>query len=157
MSDKKQFLTVDFPKMVESLDPNTVANFGLMTPQHMVEHLTSIIKVSIKRQGEPENPMTPKQLGFQRFVKNGAIMQHRPSQKTAADLPALRYDSYESAAAQIKVATDRFYAHFEANPDAISYLIFTGEIGFEDLELLHYMHCRYHAWQFGLIETYPEV
>lgn len=151
MNDKKHFLTVEFPKLVEGLDPNTVAKFGLMTPQHMVEHLAVIIKISIKRTGEPENPPTPRQLGFQRFVKNGAVFQYRPSTKTAADLPPLKYATYEEAVTQIPVAINRFYDHFEANPDAISYLNFMGEMNFEDLELLHYMHVRHHASQFGLI------
>lgn len=151
---KKEFLTQELPKLLKNLEADTEANFGLMTPQHMVEHLTSTTKYSIKVVGEAENPPTKGQLGFQKFIANGAVLTHRPSDKTKADLPELKYASLEEAVAQVYVAVERFYNHFEANPDFRPYNPFFGELDFERLELFHYQHFRYHCWQFGLIEDY---
>lgn len=153
--DKKQFLSTELPELLKNLEPDTKPNFGLMTPQHMVEHITMVVKTSIKRYGEPENPPTDKQLGFQKFIAKGAIMKHRPSNKTKEDLPILKYESLEKALAQVPVAIERFYQHFEAHPDVKAYNPFFGELSFEELELFHYQHLRYHCWQFGLLETYP--
>ncbi len=155
MSTKKEFLSQEVPTLLASLSADQVPAFGLMTPQHMIEHLTSSIKASVKRYGDPDPALAEKQAGFKRFIEKGAILQHRPSNKTAADLPAYKYETLAEAITQIPVAVDRFYTHFEAQPDFISYNMFMGELNFEDLELFNYQHVRYHLWQFGLLPAYP--
>ena len=57
------FLKNEVPTLLEKLTPETEAKFGLMTPQHMVEHLTVSAKSILKRHGEPEAPPTKGQLG----------------------------------------------------------------------------------------------
>ena len=151
---KKEFLSEELPKLLKTLSENTEPNFGLMTPQHMVEHISGVVKMSVKRYGEPEESPTKAQLGFKKFLQSGAVMQHRPSDKTKADLPELRYGSLEEAIEQVSVAINRFYNHFEANPDFKSYHAFMGELSFEELELFHYQHLRYHCWQFGLVDSF---
>lgn len=155
MTMKKEFLSQEVPILLAKLTEDQVPAFGLMTPQHMIEHLTGSIKYSIKRHGEPDPTLAEKQVGFKRFIENGAVLKHRPSDKTAADLPPYKYESLAEAIPQIPVAIDRFYTHFEAQPDFISYNVFMGELNFEDLELFHYQHVRYHLWQFGLLSSYP--
>ena len=154
--DKKKFLTEEVMPLLENLTAETPAAFGLMTAQHMVEHLSLTLKGCTRRVGEIENPPTKGQLGFKKFIAKGAVLQHRPSDKTKADLPPLKFENLEDAKAQVKVAIDRFYDHFEKHPDFMCYNKFFGELGFEELELFNFMHYRYHLWQFGLIDTYPE-
>lgn len=153
--DKKEFLTQQVPELLKQLKADTEPAFGLMTPQHMAEHLTYTVKAMSKRTGEPVNPPTKGQLGFQKFIKKGAILKHFPSEKTKADLPTLKYASLEEAISHIPEAINRFYTHFESNPDFKACTPFMGELGFEELELFHYQHYRYHLWQFGLLESYP--
>lgn len=152
---KKEFLLKEVPPLLKELKHDTLPNFGLMTPQHMVEHLTQVVKTSVKRYGEPTGEPTKRQLGFKKFIEGGAILKHYPSDKTKADLPPLKYDSLEEAIIQIPVAVERFYNHYTAHPDFKAYNPFLGELGFEELELFHYQHYRYHLWQFGLLEHYP--
>ncbi|MFT6360481.1 MAG: oxepin-CoA hydrolase/3-oxo-5,6-dehydrosuberyl-CoA semialdehyde dehydrogenase, partial [Saprospiraceae bacterium] len=61
----------------------------------------------------------------------------------------------EEAIAQIPAAVQRFYDFWDANQAYTPYGSFMGEMSFEDVELFHYMHFRYHLWQFDLIEQYP--
>ena len=63
---KKDFLTKDVMKLLNNLTPETEPSFGLMSAQHMVEHLSWTLKSCIKRVGEVENPPTKGQLGFQK-------------------------------------------------------------------------------------------
>ncbi len=155
-TDKRDFLLNDLPEILENLKPETTGNFGLMTPQHMVEHLIWSIKSSAKQhEGNRETPPNKRQLGFQKFIQNGAVLQHRPSDKTKADLPPLKYGSLEEAISHIPEATQRFYTFWDTNQTYTPYSSFMGEMSFEHLELFHYMHVRYHLWQFGLIEQYP--
>lgn len=154
-SDKRHFLTRAVPELLDQLHADTQPAFGLMTAQHMIEHLTVVIKSSVKRYGQPQDQLSQRQEGFQRFLAKGAILKHRPSNNTRSDLPALKYDSLQEAKAEIPVAIERFYKHYEDNPNYKAYNEFFGELGFEQLELFHYQHLRYHFWQFGLLDKYP--
>ncbi|MEO1257416.1 MAG: hypothetical protein AAFZ15_01420 [Bacteroidota bacterium] len=153
--NKKEFLTQKVPELLKQLKPDTEPAFGLMTPQHMVEHLTWVAKSSVKRYGEPTGEPTRGQLGFKRFIEKGAVLKHKPSDKTKADLPALKYGSLEEAISHIPEAVGRFYNHFENNPGYKAFSPMMGELSFAELELFHYMHYRFHLWQFGLLEEYP--
>ena len=122
----------------------------------MVEHIISVMKNFVtKHEGERESPPNKRQLGFQNFVKSGSVLKHRPSDKTKADLPDLKYASLEEAIAEVPAAIQGFYDFWDANQEYIPYASFMGEVSFEDLETFHYMHFKYHLWQFGLIEQYP--
>ncbi len=155
MSTKKEFLTETVPTLLKDLKEDQEPQFGLMTPQHMIEHLTSIIKSSVKRYGEPDPAMAERQAGFKRFIHKGAVFKHRPSDKTKADLPKLKYDAFGEAVPQIMVAIERFYNHYEQNPGFKAYHNFMGELDFGELEQFHYQHVRFHLWQFGLLAEYP--
>ena len=153
---KRNFLIKELPEILKNLSPETKGNFGLMTPQHMVEHLVVVIKTAAKKyEGERESPPNERQIGFQKFIRNGAVLKHRPSDKTKADLPPLKYSSLEEIVALMPEAVQRFYNLWDANPDYIPYAPFMGEMSFEEVEFFHYMHFRFHLWQFGLIAEYP--
>lgn len=153
---KRHFLTQEFPKLLERLSKDTEGNFGLMTAQHMVEHLIGAIEsVTTKYKGERENPATEQQLGMQQFIKSGCVLSHRPSDKTKADLPALKYVTIEEAISLVPKTVKEFYDFQDTNPDYIPYAYYLGEVPFEDVELFHFMHIRYHLWQFSLLEKYP--
>lgn len=154
MSKKKAFLTEVVPTLLQDLKSTTEPQFGLMTPQHMIEHLTSIIKSSVKRYGEPDPALAERQQGFKRFIANGAVFKHRSSDKTKADLPTLKYDTLEEAKEQFLVGIERFYHHYEREPDFKAYHPFMGELSFAELERFHYQHVRYHFWQFRLLAAY---
>lgn len=155
MSTKKEFLTEIVPTLLQDLKEDQEPQFGLMTPQHMIEHLTSIIKSSVKRYGEPDPALAERQSGFKRFIAGGAVFKHRDSDKTKADLPELKYDSFAEAVPQLMVGIERFYKHYESNPDFKTYNQFMGELDFEELETFHHSHVCYHLWQFGLLAEYP--
>ena len=153
-TDRKEFLQTSVPELLKNLKADSKPNFGLMSAQHMIEHLVMIVKTTMKRYGEPPAEPTKSHLGFKRFISKGAVFQHRPSDKTEADLPALKYASLEEAMAQVAVATERFYKKMEEDPDFKSFNPMMGELSIEELELFHYQHFRYHFWQFGLIDKY---
>ena len=155
MSDQKRYLMEEVAPLLQQLDPSTKPAFGLMTAQHMVEHISGSLGFASKRSGEPENPPTENQLKFQAYLATGPVIKHRPSDKTSADLPPLKMDSMEAAVALFQPAIDAFYAHYEAHPDFKPYAPFMGELDFETIQNFIYEHTRYHLWQFGLLESYP--
>ena len=153
--DQQSFLLLTVPTLLKELQADTQPSFGIMTPQHMIEHLTISTKASSKRRGIPPEEPTKGQAGFKRFLQKGAHFKHYPSDKTSADLPPLKYSSLEEAVEQIPIAIQRFYTQYEQNPEFKAYNQMMGELGFEELERFNYQHYRYHFWQFGLIVAYP--
>jgi len=154
-TNKRDFLINELPKFLKKLTPEKEGNFGLMTPQHMVEHLVVVIKTTAKKyEGDRESVPNERQVGFQKFIRNGAVLKHRPSDKTKADLPPLKYSSLEEALSHMPEAVQRFYDFWDSNPDYTPYAAFMGEMSFDEVELFHYMHFRFHLWQFGLIAEY---
>ena len=155
-TSKRKFLTHDFFELLNKLNADTKPNFGLMTPQHMVEHLVMALgSATTKFEGERIKPATEQQLGMQKFIQSGSVLVHRPSDKTKVDLPPLNHESLEKAISTIPQAVEKFYAFQANNPDYTPYASFMGEVSYEDLELFHFMHIKYHLWQFGLLEKYP--
>ena len=155
-NNRRNFLVKELPEILKKLSPEAKGNFGLMTPQHMVEHLVVLMKITAKRyEGDREKELNERQAWFQKFIRSGAVLKHRPSDKTSADLPPLKCSSLEETIALMPEAVQRFYDFWEANPDYIPYAHFMGEVSFEEVELFHYMHFRFHLWQFGLIAEYP--
>lgn len=155
-TNKREFLTDEFTPLLKKLSSDSAPNFGLMTPQHMVEHLIGAINSAVvKYEGERENPATKPQLGMQQFIKSGSVITHKPSDKTAADLPALNHASLEEAIALVPKAVEDFYAFQDNNPDYKPYASYLGEVAHEDVELFQFMHIKYHLWQFGLLAKYP--
>jgi len=154
----KDFLSTELPAMLRKLSGDQAPNFGLMTAQHMVEHLTYVTKVFMKRVGEPEGELTKSQLYFQKFISKGCPFAYRPKEGvTKADLKALRSATIEEAIQGLEAATAKFYAFFEENPSFKSYNPMMGEFTMDQLELFAYQHGRWHAHQFGLIEEFSAV
>lgn len=157
ITNQKEFLVTQVPELLKNLREETEPQFGLMTAQHMVEHLIDIADNSTKRHGEPEREPNETQLWFKDFISKGATpIMHRPEpNKSKSDLPPLRYESMEDAMKEVPNAIQRFYDFYEGNPEFVSYSPIFGELTFGEMEVFHHSHYRYHLWQFGLLEAYP--
>lgn len=155
-TDKREFLTMQVPELLTKLTESAEAKFGIMTPQHMVEHLSWVTKSSLARNGEPAAELNDSEQFFRKFISKGAIFKHRESDKSKEDLPKLKYSSLQEAIEKIPDAVDRLYQTFEQKPAYKSYNPMMGEFDFNDHELFHYEHYKYHFYQFGLIDKYYE-
>lgn len=149
-TSNRQFLKTECLDLFKSLNPDEQARFGIMTPQHMVEHLILTTKSMVKRHGEPDPALAEKQAKWQGFLAN-PVFKHFP--KDDAKLSDLRYDSLEAAIAGIPEAVNRLYETFEANPDYKGYNPMMGEYDFETVERFTVAHFKYHMNQFGLVEV----
>ena len=53
MSTARTFIQEEIPKALDRIDENSEARFGIMTPQHMVEHLGALFYLGRKEVGLP--------------------------------------------------------------------------------------------------------
>ena len=155
VTDKKKFLTDEVLRLLKELKEDASPSFGIMTAQHMVEHLIYITRSSVKDHGKPQKELTKEQLFFRKFIESGAVFKHHPSEQTKKDLPQLKYDSLSEAVEQIALVIDDFYNHYKTDAICINYHPVIGNYNFKEIELFHFQHYRYHLWQFGLIVQYP--
>lgn len=152
--NKKEFLVEQVPEFLKQLTPESEANFGLMTPQHMVEHVIMTTKATSRRRGEAPDEPTKSHQGFLRFIESGAKFEYRPSSKTKDDLNPLKYGSLEEAISHVKPSLEAFYTAFESDPSFKCYNDFIGELSFEQAELLGYQHFKWHLYQFGILDSF---
>ena len=145
------YLKESVPQLVKTLDPDQQPSFGLMTAQHMIEHLIWVTKSSIKDMGAAPEELSDKQKGFMKFVKSGAQLEHRPSNKTKADLPQLRYSSLAEAVEELPKAIDRLIQDYESRGDRHYYNPMMGILEPDEMLGFHVRHYQYHLEkQFGL-------
>ena len=146
------YFEVDVPEKLKALTVEHQPKFGIMTPQHMVEHLIWVTKASVKNVGPAPEELSKGQLGFMKFIDNGAKFQYRPSDKTASDLPPLKYDSLEKAIAEVPNAIDRLTSAIENLGDEETfYNPMMGKLSADQMALFHRQHYAWHLEkQFGL-------
>ena len=135
------------------LNEQTKAEFGIMTPQHMVEHLTITIKLSMGR--IPYPPFTPSEkqlaqkaaliytgLEFPRGIKAPGL---------GNNLMPLKYETLDQAKEQLLKSLKAYEDYFKENPDAVLKNTVFGEMNRYEWYLLDRKHLNHHFEQFGLI------
>lgn len=149
---------VDFDNkqnLIDRLNTLTVdqqSEWGIMTPQHMVEHLIVATKMSNGGLHIPcriPKEMIPKYKAF--LLESDGEMERGIKAGGMEGLLDLRYSSLEEAINKLESEIDTFHAYFESNPDAKIENPVLAEIGYEDWKTFHKKHFTHHFKQFGLI------
>jgi oxepin-CoA hydrolase/3-oxo-5,6-dehydrosuberyl-CoA semialdehyde dehydrogenase len=151
MQDHIDYFVDKVPQLVAHLKSEQKASFGLMTPQHMIEHLIWVTKSSIKDYGPAPAELTEGQKKFMHFIQSGKPFQYRPSDKTEADLPELRYASLEEAVSHMPEAIDRLVKDVSSRGDKAYYNPMMGAVSVIDMIGFQRRHFEHHLEnQFGL-------
>ncbi|WP_026967742.1 DUF1569 domain-containing protein [Algoriphagus terrigena] len=142
-------------KSLEKLGPDTPAKFGVMTPQHMIEHLTVTIKISYNRIKIPEFELTEKQ----RLQKAALLDTPLDFPKgvlapgmNVGELMPLRSSDLAEAKKQLLNSISAYHGFFTADPMANSVHPRFGKLGYAEWERFHPKHFKHHFEQFGIWE-----
>ena len=144
----------ELPVLLEGLHSTAEPKWGIMSAQHMVEHLSGVILISNGRFDAPA------MYDEERLAKNHDFIikeQNRIKRNTKAPiLPEeplpLRFGSLAEAKEKLLKTLDTFFAHFEANPDAKFMHPAFGLLNFEEWTYFHGIHTQYHLDPFVLYE-----
>jgi len=148
MNDRKTYLIQRVPELLKGLKADMEPAFGIMSAQHMVEHLVWVTKSTLKDFGPPPEELNESQQGFMRFIQKGANFKYRPSDKKREDLDPPRMPDLEASKSIIPESIDRLYSF---NEDHVFYNPNIGRLSFEEMELMHFRHYQWHLEeQFGL-------
>jgi len=148
MNAYEEYLTHKVPELLSDLTTDMKPTFGVMTPQHMVEHLIYTSKSTVKDYGPAPEEFTDSQQRFMRFVKKGAHFRYYHKDIRTEDLPAPRMSSLQEAIDMIPEAISRLYAY---DRDHVFFNQMMGAFTFDEMELFHKKHYEHHLQrQFGL-------
>jgi oxepin-CoA hydrolase/3-oxo-5,6-dehydrosuberyl-CoA semialdehyde dehydrogenase len=159
MVQKKQtsFVEMTDEKIEESLSKlaqDSQPKWGILTPQHMMEHLELSYKI-MSGQVQDFEIATPEKIlekvhnslyTFDRFPKNSAF----PTYKKDV-LEDLIHPDFETAKAKFLEAREAYKAFFRENPETILKNMVFGELNKYESYLLERKHLNHHFEQFGIL------
>lgn len=154
MQHKSDFNSREVEKLLSGLSKNTRPLWGIMTPQHAVEHLTVSVKASVGKTkplvlvSEPEAIRNKQALIatdglWPKGLRNALL----PSGK----LVPLKYGTLEEAENKLVLAVKEFEQYYGEHPDATHPNPFLGRMDYGEWLQFHFKHFRHHFIQFGLL------
>ena len=148
--EKINYLEIEFPEFLQTLDANAKGKWGVMNAQQMVEHISYSLRDA--------NGKTPKKIltSAEHLPKYRAFMlSDKPFKENTKniELPEtaipVKHTSIQSAIEEMKQEWNDFKKAFENNHTKTITNPFFGELNFEESLHLLYKHSRHHAKQFG--------
>ena len=149
---KEDFLKNDFIPLLEKLDADAQAKWGIMNAQQMVEHFAEAVKnasgkLILPTLNEGENLQKSRdflmsEMPFKENTNNPLIPKE--------GIPH-RQPDIQSAIHKLQKELDHFFAVFEKNPNLKTGNAFFGQLDYNmNIQLLH-KHATHHLRQFGLL------
>lgn len=142
---------IEFSRRLEALAPQTEPLWGIMTPQHMVEHLSASIRMSngklyLSQMIADED--IPKRLEF--LYSDVPFEKNIRQQNSPEGLRPLRCGSMQEAIALLHEMLRLFEQHFAEKPNDKPIHPFFGPLTKAQWIRFHYRHMQHHFSQFGI-------
>lgn len=144
--------TQEISSRLKNLTEQSQAKFGIMTPQHMVEHLILTVKLSYGRIKIPEFEPNEKQLMqkqaliysdilFPKGVRAPGIGDH---------LLDLRFENLLSAKNELFKSINDYHNFFSENSAELTTHPRFGKLTYDEWERFHHKHFSHHFEQFEI-------
>lgn len=137
---------------LEKLTEGSERQFGIMTPQHMVEHLILTVKLSYGRIKIPEFEPNEKQLLQKQALIYTEIQFPRGVRAPGLgeELLELRFADLESSKFQLLKSLEEYDTFFKSNPESQTMHPRFGKLTHQEWERFHKKHFEHHFGQFGI-------
>lgn len=136
--------------------PETVSpRWGLMTVQHLLEHLSLVFAISNGKLQAPAPSVEAERLAARktRFFSSEEPFPRgvkAPGLPTDS-LPPLRFPSVDAARIVVQEHAERYWKYWEENPEAETVHPVFGVLNAEEWVQFHLRHFRHHLTQFGAL------
>lgn len=149
---KEEFLKNNFIPLLKKLKVEDKGNWGIMTAQQMIEHLTDAVK---NASGKLVLPILNE---GERLQKSRNFLMTEEPFKENIDNPLIpkegipnRQPDIQSAINKLQSELNYFFETFEKNPELKTGNAFFGQLDYNmNVQLLH-KHALHHLRQFGLM------
>lgn len=153
---KSPFLDFNKAKVAKALDKLTEAHtpkWGILTPQHMVEHLEFFIQMAM---GKVETEIITPEKRIERFKES--LFNYRAMPRSfdhpllkEKELEVLRFGNLAEAKAALLTAIDDYETFFKENPGIETPNTVFGMLDKQLWDLMNRKHFHHHFSQFGLV------
>lgn len=140
--------------LLKKLNPETQANFGMMTAQHMIEHLILLVKLSnggIKGQLMRSEETAVKWKQGLIYTDMEFPMGIRVPGEEESILSELRYENLEKAIEKLESELKIFDEFYFNDKEKSTMHPALGLLNYDEWIVFHSKHFRHHFRQFGLI------
>lgn len=136
---------------LDSLDSHDKPKFGIMSPQHMIEHLILTVKLSYGRIKIPPFVPTEKQLAQKQTLLYE--LEEFPKGIRAPglnnNLLPLRFQSLKEATDELIKSIENYNQYFDESPGSMTFHPRFGALSHVEWEQFHKKHFRHHFSQFA--------
>lgn len=151
-----KFLTEEVPALLAHLKPDSKPLWGIMTPQHMLEHLKYSLQLTTG--AKTVKVIAPWYLRpIYKFLILSNLFNYpkniRLNRKLLASLPPLKYASMEEAKAHLIWAIEETIYFMRKSPEVRTSHPLAGEFTPSNWKRFHYKHFQHHFKQFGLLPS----
>jgi len=143
------FFKVTVISKLKQLTPNQKPLWGIMTPQHMVEHLVGSWRISNGRVQLPEKPVDESKKAF--LYNNMPYPKNIQNAALGNGLAPLRKTDLQAAILQLNDEINAFFNYHDENPTAIFFHPAYGNLNKNEWLLFQKKHCTHHLTQFNLL------
>ena len=152
--ENPQFFKQDLLDFLNLLKPDQKPEWGLLTPQAMVEHLISSWRISNGRAAVQQQTTQAEAEKYRDFLyRDEPMPPHTKNPVMPADAPpALRKPDLQAAIEQLRDEIETFFNHFHQNPDATPVHPLFGPLSYDEWRQFQSKHIKHHLRQFNLIK-----
>lgn len=145
---------IEISDLLKKLNPDTQASFGIMAPQHMIEHLILLVKLSnggIKGQLIRSEETAVKWKQGLIYTDMEFPMGVRIPGEEESVLTDLRYENLEKAIDKLKSELTIFEEFYKNDKDKSTMHPALGLLNYNEWTVFHNKHFAHHFKQFGLV------
>lgn len=147
-----EFLRDKLPEYLKNLEEHTSPAWGIMTAQHMLEHLGGVFRLSSSYREVPLQA-SPEQLPkLRQIALSGNFPKNMRNPAVPAKLPELRFGSFEEARQKLLSSVAKALEFLESDPEKLPRHPIGGDFSAADWIQFHAGHTRHHFRQFGLLQ-----
>lgn len=140
--------------LLANLSEATTPQWGIMTAQEMVEHLSTLFLFTLEKVVAPSfYDEATLQKKYKMFIEDKQSFSKNIKIKGLEKPLPLKYKSIEEATEKLKALVTAFFVLFETEKGKRTMHPAFGNLNFEDWLQIHYTHARHHLLQFGLIDA----
>ncbi|MEM6299023.1 MAG: DUF1569 domain-containing protein [Bacteroidota bacterium] len=145
-----QYLQEKVPLLLEKLQADTKPAWGIMTAQHMIEHLGGIVRYSASYRAAPILTPPDELPTARALVLSGDFPKNFRVGPVPKDPPSYRFASLEEATAKLLESLKKATDFLSSNPEKTSNHPVAGKLTGEEWLQFHAGHFKHHFKQFEL-------
>ncbi len=152
-NEKLTFLKYELPVLLSTLTGDEKPQWGIMSPQQMVEHMGGAFLNGAGLLVIPLATPADQLPAYKSFMMSDKEFRPNTKNPTLSESGyPLKFADMPTAIQKLKNAIEAFEKHFTDNPQKTELHAIFGNLNFDEWVHLMYKHARHHLRQFMLIE-----